>query len=498
MGLRVADGRESKRGHGRTVARGFASGVPLAGFGALRYLQILSSNGLGRAAGILLMASGVLLAGRFVVHLRSRYWTWPLLGKWTLRRRMELRWIIVGEVMLIVACLGAGAYFVVAPDNAIQLPAFVVLSVAIFLLGIATIHVIDDGGPPRGSEVVGFCRVVRLLRRIAGYARSIPFVGYVDKKLWDDRTEKTALSGLVAVIVVSVALAAAAQAFAVAPSIVKWLNAPSEVRARSRGIKIKSTLGSASKRRAEHRVSTADQLPPTAEELCGAQVPGRGAPELEAKALRPVWEELGQPATGCSTVARRVPGTASTYVVPGYCGRQFWSLGIVSPAGATVLLEPAARVAKQLLARGVFRFSSERRDVGNGDFYILDTTAGKYVLIRDQKTDGGGGITKPPLSCLEVKRGKEGYVVLPPAMAELWLRLEGLRGPVWPAVDASRVKSGEQFFSFVAEHGQRTVASGRCLAPTSCELRAGSLHWERSTGDSEAVTVTRIRELTMP
>ncbi|HTT95230.1 MAG TPA: hypothetical protein VMF55_11205 [Solirubrobacterales bacterium] len=488
--------QDAKKGLRGLVVRVLVWAAPFVGMSVLKMLQVLTPTGLGRVGGIVMFAAGQALGGRSIVHLKSHYRDWPLSADWTPKCRRRLRRIFVADLLVVLGCSAAGVYFCLSPDNALELPVFAIISTAVLILGIVTIKLLDHGGPPRGCEVVGWCRIVKALRAAAEVAGSIPGVTAIDKKLWDDKTELRTLSGLIVVVWLVLLASAGAQAVPLAPSVIKDLNAGTPKATTTSGIHIAGTLGPKSKLRAERRVSAAAVQPPTAEELCGPHaVPGAGAPKLEAKAINKVWARLGQPATGCSTKARRVPGTKSTFVVPGYCGRQFWSLGVVSPEGASVLLEQSARVARHLLAKGTFRFASKRHDLGRGDFYVLDAARGNYVLVREQKTDGRGGLEERVLSCLEVEPAKERYVVLPPAMAALWLRLEAkLEEPLWPTVDLSHPDSNDSYFTFQrGSDDPTTVATGVCSAPGDCQLLADGLDWHGPASPvKRAVTVSRI------
>lgn len=123
---------------------------------------------------------------------------------------------------------------------------------------------------------------------------------------------------------------------------------------------------------------------------------------------------------GCPTRARPTGGGA--YLIDGERQGEFWSMAVASPQyPAAVLLEPAAKSARWIAPSRSW-WGPPREDIGAGDFHVLFTAIGPCVMVREEKTDGEGGLESPPERCYEVEPARSRYTVLSPGAAELWIR----------------------------------------------------------------------------
>lgn len=453
---------------------------------SLREVEVLGAFGM--------CACALALDVRWVIHVRLGYLNWWGRGehRWRANRREKLRNLTIGEGVLALVLTVTGVYFFANPGGVLQLLAAIVFLVLIFLGVEETRKLIRrPGGPPPGSDMIENCRPVEWMLhpdRIwngkwgldSGFewiSRQVP-VGHRNKAA--------------ALLVVGMVLSTSTQAAALI------------------GRQASRDEGGNQKSREEGRASRShsDEAPPlpveaestlesseerTYEDNCGTEiVPGDGAPEPLARQLRVAWEELS-PADGCAMRARAL-ASGSVYVAEGHCQGRFWSLGIASwRYPAAVLIEDAARAAKEILSDEEILGASPRVDVATGDFHLLFTAAGPYLLVRGQKTDGNGGPASKPESCAEIETGGEKYLMLTPGMAELWLRLnEASLLPVWPT-EVGEVDEGRQEFSFHSQGGME-VASGACLTATACSARTENGELVSSSEGVRGTTVRRIVE----
>jgi hypothetical protein len=479
----------------------------------LRMVDVTSSPALGRVASLLMVGVGVLAGGRVLVHLRDRYWQWQGAPdrEWTVRDRHALNGFVVVDSLVALVLIGCGAWFFMQPDNWLELGLFTVLALATIVASVETVGLAAKGGLPRGSETIGNCFAVRWVRKATKAFYPLPRVRRIDVFVWETRTHVTRVSGLVIVIVLLLLGGALSQAVAVAPQVKHYLSQP--LRPKQGGQDSGSigapSLAQAAPPPARPRIPLQSGVattitqpgprlaapPPTYDQLCGTALsPGDGAPPQEAAALKQAWFQLGGAVAACAERAQLVTGSSNVYYALGQCDGRPRSIGVVGPDQAAVMLldEPAA-LARRMALEGTLRGASARTPIGDGDFQIVDTVAGSYVVIRRQVTDGHGGLRGVPERCADIQSSAAAeYVTVPPALVGLWLQLGRLGRPTWPAIDPARSAMGDTAFDFYASDSVEPVATGSCSSPTSCQLRADGIVWTTTSGGA-TVTTEQVR-----
>jgi hypothetical protein len=208
---------------------------------------------------------------------------------------------------------------------------------------------------------------------------------------------------------------------------------------------------------------------------CGIEYdPGPRVPEPERSSLMLAWHEvdgippgpleaLGSDIPGCPGRARPIPAKPDWWYAPGYCEGRLRSIAI-APEGMehpVVLLEQAAEFALPLILHREFVDAVDRFRVGDGDAYVIDATAGSYVLIRAHRT--GGRVTDD----LERSGGCNNFVdedvpynVVGPMLIAGWRSIAAIsQGGVYPIASAHNSGAVESF-SFLSPAG--VEAEGRC------------------------------------
>ncbi len=471
-----------------TVLGAVAAGIS----GAIAtWLFTLSLREVEVVGALLMLLCGLTLDVRWVIHLKLGYLSWRgTRGHlWGDRERGLLSRLTVIDGGLGLALSAVGFYFFRNPGGLLQLGALVVLMMLVYVVIEATRRVIQGpGGPPPGSDVIENCRPVRYVLN--------------PERIWNGKWGLDTIFWLVAekapvghrnkaavLLIFVLALSTATQVVALV----------GRTATDGHQAKVAGRRGE-SHRLAESDHTTTPEVEPisdgerTYEENCGTEVaPGDGIPEPLSRQQQIIWEELS-PADGCAMRARRI-ADGSTYLTTGQCQGVFWSLGIASGDAAAVLIEDAAVAARRISQSQELLGASQRHDIDAGDFHLVYTPAGPFLLIREQKTDGNGGPKSRPESCTEIKPGKERYTVVPPGMAELWLRFneEGIV-PSWPFTDAGSLSNGRRYFTFRGP-AQSKLAWGSCVSPIECEVESDRGRMVSTANGVRSVTVKRILEL---
>jgi hypothetical protein len=469
----------------RVALVGMAAALPAAILGALlaKFFD-LSIREVEKLASLTLLVYGGLLLFRWCIHVRLGYLCYR--GKpdpeWGARQRWRLSRLTALDGALVVLLLLVGWWFFRQPGHLLQGAITSLMAVAIWLEIEATRHLLEVGGPPCGADVIESCKPFRMLldpRRIWNGKWGFD-------SLWSLVTAKIPVgqrSKVAAVLIFGLATAAATQAGAV---IARRVSDESRSIVVSAGQK--KTPTTTKKKKTPATAPVAEQRGPrTYVDNCGSEVtPGDGIPAPLSAEMKQAWEEAS-PADGCAQRAQ--PNQSGTvFVVPGLCRGRAWSLGIASSEyGAAVLLENAASAARTVAGEVDLYGASARVDVANGDFQLLYTAAGPYLLIRSQKTDGNGALQSAPVDCAEIEPGKETYEVLTPGMAELLLRFDRGVEPAWPA---SVDRGSEGGFDLVSAAGGEVVARAFCVSGAECALRYRGVELTSVPGDVEEVTVS--------
>ena len=441
-----------------------------------------------------LVAAGVFVAGLGLAVLAGTQVRLRYLGArsrrrrgWSPRKRHTLTAVTLGlcglspALLLDAVLLGHG--------RTTQLVALGLLAVLLTSGVHLSVALVQDGDLPRVRDRIESCRPIAVFLRGARYWRRVWGVRQVVAlvhRLPGDHVGP--LSMLIVMLVVCGVLAQG--------SAVGWRGA------RDGGAESASRSGGRGGAKGGRRDDPAPEPQPepepltpdpdaTAADPCGVEIAaGDGAPAPLARELHRVWEETG-PAAGCPTRARST-GNAGAYLVEGQCRGEFWSIAVASPSSAaSIALDPAAGPARRLVGSRAVTGLSDREDVGAGDFQLVETTIGPYLLIREQKTDGEGGLRRPPQRCYEVRPAKERDAVLPPGAAEVWIRFGEAAVRAWPEPDRSW-PGAESHFT-LRDRGGATVARIACSTPVDCRLQSATLELRSGPGGARALTAARIR-----
>ncbi len=435
-------------------------------------------------AALMLLCCGLLFDLRWGVHVRLKY-LW-FRGKaaqgWTKEKRRRLCALTLVNISLSVATTAAGTNYLLSPGRYWQIGVTLGLLVLLTAVVEATRRVIEVGGPSCGADVIENCRPVRWFlgpeRTWNGKWGVDAWVGKATNLIPVGRRSKAAV-----VLVVGLVFSFLTQSGVVVGRVIKGTDRDST---NNHAAQSKYSGGSIS--RPQTGEAPAAGASPATDPCQGAVTPGEGAPEPLKAQIRRAWEEKA-PASGCA--GRAHPNASGTaYIVKGSCLGQAWSLAIGSwEGGAAVLLEDAASAARSIAEHHELDGASERIDLGGGDFHLVFTPIGPYLLIREQKTDGNGGLEGTPLTCAEIEPGKEQYVVLPPGMAELWVRFGREVAVSWPEWTGQR---GREFvFRGLA---REELAAGSCSSPVRCRVEGLGREMESSAVGVQDVTVLAVLE----
>ncbi|HSS03702.1 MAG TPA: hypothetical protein VLK89_00760 [Solirubrobacterales bacterium] len=435
-------------------------------------------------AGLMLLASGLLFDLRWGVHVRLKY-LWfkgSSAGGWTKEKQRRLCLLTIVNISFSVIATAAGAYFLLSPGRYWQ--AGITVALLVLLTGVVemTRRLIEFGGPRCGADVIESCRPVRWF---LGAKRTWNGQWGIDK--WVTKMSKIIPVGernkAAVVLVVGLAFSFLTQGGVVVGRVIKGADLkPTNNRAPHKEREVTSISG----RKDPEALAGGGKS--TGDPCQGSIIPGDGAPEPLKAQIRRAWEEKA-PASGCAAWARP-NASKSAYIVEGSCLGKPWSLAIGSwERGAAILLENAAVAARSIAADHELDGASERIDLGGGDFHLVFTSVGPYLLIREQKTDGKGGLQGTPRSCAEIEPGMEQYVVLPPGMAELWIRISREAAPSWPEWTGR----GTREFVF-RDLAHEKLASGSCSSPIRCRVHRGRSTIESNDAGIQDVTALAVLE----
>jgi hypothetical protein len=210
---------------------------------------------------------------------------------------------------------------------------------------------------------------------------------------------------------------------------------------------------------------------PTYEELCpGGTKPGKPAPKPWGDALYSLW--LGESGAGaieggCAQPAHPVAGHPHVWVAEGVCEGSLRSFGIsVDGRPASLVYQQAAVFARDKAREGVLLGASPRTDLRDGDFYLLQSERGPYVLIRSRKATGSTTEDDAPRRCADYTSDNYPYTAIPPGLIRIWLRISRWQ-LVWPVLDEGG-ESTAQGFAFIGADTGEVLAHAECELPTVC------------------------------
>ena len=206
----------------------------------------------------------------------------------------------------------------------------------------------------------------------------------------------------------------------------------------------------------------------------------------------PTCTQLGK-RSGRRSVVRLAPGRsamASTWSK--VFAKAAYGAWTSAPIHIAVLLEPAASPAREISDRDPIVGASSRRSLGAGDFQLIYTRSGPFVLVREQKTDGKGGLERAPQWCARHRAGAGKVQRSASGNGRTLASLQRIaRGSVAPqrAVVARERKGADALFNY----GGVKVAEMSCISLSACELRAPGIQMSSSSLGVKTVTVARIR-----
>jgi hypothetical protein len=487
--------------------RGPSAGATASALATIAALSIrltgqVSSDQLARIAAVAMLVWGILYGGRVIVRVYMGYWqytpkrSWP----WTERQRRALSALLVADGVLSLALIAVGCWFIAeSPGTWLQIGVSSALATFVAASAHSTLKLARAGGLRRGTDAVFKCRAVRWLRENMKIWKSFPGVAKLDSWLWA-RTSKDQVSGLVMVIVLGLALMPLANA---AGAIQIVLQTPEIGTQTTPTTTTAPTATTATTPPPAATTTVAKPAPPpparqlSYEDLCGAVPPARGAAnDQQQNELERAWRLIGAIVAGCRGSTQLVAGTDDTYYVLGQCGgNPFPSVAVTSPEHpAVVLLEGWATFAKEMITAGRLRGASAHVLIGSGDFQIVYTDAGAYILIRREISDGQGGFRHKPQSCADLEPATQAPVRLPPGLADLWLRYaQRYKQPSWPVRNPALDRNGRRAFEFRSADGRNArIAVGSCAGPTECELHSSTVSWRSMDHEAEPLTTDRV------
>lgn len=497
---------------------GLTALVGLGSF-ALDAFSVVPVEALVRLEGAVVAVVGVVLVGRDVVHFRGGYFNHrdPTRPEWTAQRRRRLNALMLMESLWGAALTAAGVVVLLSsahPWRALALT--MCCSVATWALASAKLSLAETAGLARGTEILPSCREVEWLHKEFEKAADLPGVRQIRHLLFEWITPEGRLSRLVIVVLSTFVLTSSVNAAAVAPEVVRWAKKGTERKddGAAGGNADDAPAGEGTSTSAASSETTpqseeeagsdaAEDAPPTTtyDGNCDGGViqPGDGLPDALRSEMYRAWMRGGEPTYGCAGLAEPVLEGIDVYAVRGQCDGAFRALGVVSPdRPAAVLIDEPALLARRMLERGTLRGASPRTPIGMGDFQIVYTADGSWLLIRRQTTDGEGGLARAPDHCREVRPGGQPYVALPPALADAWMQLAAAGQESWPARDPAADSADRLAYRFLSADGtESTVATGWCTTTTrpSCELEAPGFEVGRPPEVPEPLTVEGLERL---
>jgi hypothetical protein len=208
------------------------------------------------------------------------------------------------------------------------------------------------------------------------------------------------------------------------------------------------------------------------EAQCGAVYDGRPSPSPNREQLAVVFKAAGSKAAGCPHPAEKVHDQEGVWYARSFCGPELRSVGVTSPDYGylpSILYQQAARFALARAKEGVLRGTSSRWSHEGGDLYVVDTSAGSFVLARRRASaEESGSSGSGSLPCHSYSAGNVPYTVLPPGLVELWLEVAATEW-VWPR-GVSESGSSRSFEFVPAYPSREVVATATCVSDVQCTL----------------------------
>ncbi|HEU4706606.1 MAG TPA: hypothetical protein VFS64_05440 [Solirubrobacterales bacterium] len=468
-------------------------GGPLGLFFAI-VVALTATNSLGnRTLGVLLAWYATIgwigYAGRLPIHVRGCGYVSrrPRDHPATRGRRQRLNLLVALNLISIVLwgllCLYLHRH-VGDPSLVLRAVLTVALFAFVFAIAIATVRVINDPeiDLQRGTEWICASKLGQGFLEVDKHIPKRPPFGPLFKR-FKEVTTRTEISAFF--ILVSCSLLALP---------ISGFGAPAAGRLVAREL----NRGEETTTKQHHTGSGKELL--YDEECEGLPWAGVPAPAPQRQQLHALWlggfglglAGDGAKQAGCAHAARQVPGQPGAYYVPSFCGEELRSIGVTSDEYLPSLLySPAAGFVLQLAKAGVLLGASRRHSVRGGDYYMVDSSFGSWVLVRRNTSTGSGDSSDGSLSCEHVAADNVRYQRVPPGLFGIWFELAG-REWVWP--EQVGLGSGAGEFEFRSEDPTAApLATADCATPTYC---TAVIEGEpRSTSGSLYTTVQAINEM---
>ena len=432
-------------------------------FSGLAHVCVKAPEGLvARLLAPVIALFAVLFAARFVAHLELGYWEWTT----PLHRVMCGLTIFEGLIALAFLMTGPYLFFRVGIPSAHRLSVLEFDSAGILLLVIMIQCLVvswlaEELGLERGSENAKHCRIVKILK---GGAQRLGLERLV--KVCERTTPANHVSVLVMWTLASLCSVVLANSPSVAPTAYRYLEGESNA---DQGAGAQTPTPHSR----EYFGYPAHCGPPGAESDLGTAVPEELRAELYAQ-----WfargRGLGENFAGCINPAHEV-GTTGVWVAAGTCEGIFRSLAVATPKGrGAILLWGPGRFAMEEAEAGTLLGATPHVFLGSGDMYSITTTWGTSIFLREELSDGNGGLKGKPRSCAAIKEDPVSFIRVPPALTRLWLsQMELEKHWLWPNLEPGQQSDDHFVFHDLDPNDTRRIVA-HCETETGCVLETPS------------------------
>jgi hypothetical protein len=494
--LPVLDARGPKDGSKLAHISGPAIGV--LGIAFLNWLGGVSESTTVRMFAIIVGLLAIAYAVRVEIHIEH-------LLRTLLRTRScnSFHALLVAlECLVSLAFLAASPYILSFPNRGTELIAAAALAFSVLALGVTMSKVAERYGIKTGTQLASHCWFVRGLRWLIGCFDHFAFFAWLNS-LW----ERNAPPGRVSYLVTWISVGLIAVAAANGPPVIKNLGDDSPVVGTHRepghsggGLQHDLQPSPAPIPRPPSREEAPEEDEPSLAELCGRlSEPGKRAAEPARALLYAQWlgvGGLGAITAGCPKPAHLLAN--GVWYEAGTCNGTLRSLALAAPnaeAGAILLWRPA-RFALAAAQRGTLESATSSRLTEGGEFYTVTTTAGTSVFIREDVSDGSGGLDGNPRDCGDIHEDPVPFLRLPPALSRLWFERVEYDGVwIWPATETA-THVGVEFTFDSTDVGDDRKFTATCASDTDCELVIDGV--SNASSGTGLIDVNRLLEIAPP
>ena len=439
--------------------------------------------------------AGFFCLSRSGVHIGwGKYLTRRPAGPPRLRRvLLELNLLVPANVLLCVVWIWIASVQLTKP--APQPPAIVaiVLATAIVVVAMETVRCVKVAGKRRGTEIVCQGPIGEWFRDL--FETSSEDSGFVHKAMLFFRfpNRPTQVSRFLCLLA----------ALMIFPTPVHGSSAGGQSLHRILFQPPEPISGGENRSRREGDATPEDD--PGGEEVeedddeaeCGGAYDAAPAPAVNREQIVALFKDAGMREAGCPRAAEPVAGEDGVWIAPAYCGSKLRSLAVTAPNAdylPALVYQQAADFALARAREGILLGASARHPIRGGDFYVIDTTLGSFVLIRRRSSTGrlpgseaGGG------SCVAYTSGNVTYTVVPPGLVGLWL--DATEEGEWLFPHSTSASGEGEEFEFLTEYpASESLAGASCSSDLRCTLRVDD-EVRRSSGRPRYVSVVEITSL---